>query len=498
MRIRLTWRRSAISGARASGSRIGGTLGLAECGGEEEQRDGNRRQEWDANSRGGQSHFRKVGIRPTPHKGARLPVALLAVIWQPAPVSQTNEVDCCIVGGGPAGMMLGYLLARAGVEVLLLEKHADFLRDFRGDTIHPSTLDLIYELGLLEAFLALPHQEITKLSGVVSGTRIGVADFSHSPTHAKFLAFMPQWDFLNFLADRGRRFPTFHLEMRTDVLDVLVEAGRVVGVKAKGPQGERAIRAALTVGCDGRNSTVRAKAGLVVDDLGAPMDVLWFRLARTPEDPAQVLGYVDAGTIFILIARGDYWQAGLVIAKGAFPAIQAKGVEAFRARVSRLAPFLRQRTEALQGWDQVSVLTVRVDRLRQWWRDGLLCIGDAAHAMSPVGGVGINLAVQDAVAAANLLVPAFSRGRVTGDDLVAVQQRRTFPTEATQALQLFVQKNIIADVLERDDALRVPGIFKLVSRWPLLQRIPARVVGVGFRPEHVRTPDVFKTTEVNL
>jgi 2-polyprenyl-6-methoxyphenol hydroxylase-like FAD-dependent oxidoreductase len=400
---------------------------------------------------------------------------------------------CCVGGGGPAGMMLGFLLARAGVDVLVLEKHADFLRDFRGDTIHPSTLELMQELGLLEDFLTRPHQEAAQLQGVIGGEAVVVADFSHLPTRCRFIAFMPQWDFLNFLAERGRKYPTFRVRMRADVKELLEEGGRVVGVRAVTPEGPLEVRADLVVGADGRHSTVRAKAGLRVDAIGAPMDVLWLRFPRGTDDPHVPLGRFDRGKIFIMIDRGDYWQCGFVIPKGAFEEIRQGGLGAFRDGIAEIAPFLRDRVGALASWDDVRLLTVVVDRLRRWYRPGLLCIGDSAHAMSPVGGVGINLAIQDAVAAANLLAARLRHGSVTPADLRRVQRRREFPTRATQRLQVLIQNRVISRVLAGRKQLALPWPLRLLRRFPVLRRIPARLIGMGFRPEHVRTPDAFRT-----
>jgi 2-polyprenyl-6-methoxyphenol hydroxylase-like FAD-dependent oxidoreductase len=385
-------------------------------------------------------------------------------------------------------MMLGFLLARAGIEVLVLEKHADFLRDFRGDTIHPSTLELMHELGLLEEFLKRPHQEVRELRGQVGGETFILADFSHLPTRCKFVAFMPQWDFLNFLVEQGRRYPAFHVEMQAEATGLLEENGRIVGVRITTPQGPREIRADLTVGADGRHSVIRARAGLPSVDLGAPMDVMWMRLSRRSSDPGQTFGYVDRGKILVLLNREDYWQAALVIPKGAADEVRQRGLPAFREEITSLVPFLRDRVDELRDWKDVSLLTVAVDRLTRWHRPGLLCIGDAAHAMSPIGGVGINLAIQDAVAAANLLGPALRQGTPSERDLQAVQNRRTFPTRATQRLQLIVQNNIIRRVLASTKPLTLPWLFRLLQRFPYLRRIPARLVGIGFRPEHINLP----------
>ena len=395
------------------------------------------------------------------------------------------NVRCCIVGGGPAGMMLGFLLARAGLEVLVLEKHADFLRDFRGDTIHPSTLELMYELGLLQEFLQRPHQQVTELRAQVGKESFTMADLTHLPTHCRFLVFMPQWDFLNFLVEQGRRYPGFHVEMQAEATDLLQENGRIAGLRINTPQGQRELRADLTIAADGRHSVLRARAALPVVNLGAPMDVLWMRLSRHPTDPGEAFGFVERGRLMVLLNRGEYWQAAFVIPKDAAAEIRQRGLPAFREEIVNLAPFLRDRVEELRDWKDLSLLTVAVDRLTQWHRPGLLCIGDAAHAMSPIGGVGINLAIQDAVAAANILGPALLRGQVTERDLHAVQKRRTFPTRATQSLQLHIQNNVIRRVLNSTQPLTLPWFFRLFNRFPYLRRIPARIVGLGFRPEHI-------------
>ena len=399
------------------------------------------------------------------------------------------QTSCCIAGGGPAGMMLGFLLARSGVDVIVIEKHTDFLRDFRGDTIHPSTLELMYELGLLDEFLKRPHQQVTELGGQISGQAMKLADFSQLPTHCKFLALMPQWDFLNFLVEQGKRYSSFHVLMQTEAVGLIEENGRVAGVNTKTADGEMEIRAALTVGADGRRSLVRDRSGLEVIDLGAPMDIVWFRLSRRATDPPQTLGYVQSGRILVMINRDDYWQCGYVIAKGAFEGIREKGLDNFRRDVARLALFLSARTGEVRDWNDVSLLTVKVDRLRHWSRPGLLCIGDAAHAMSPIGGVGINLAIQDAVAAANILGPKLAANKLGDHDLEAVQKRRELPTRITQKAQVLIQNNVIGKVLASDHPLSVPWPFKLLQAWPFLRRIPARMIGMGFRPEHIHTPE---------
>jgi 2-polyprenyl-6-methoxyphenol hydroxylase-like FAD-dependent oxidoreductase len=401
------------------------------------------------------------------------------------------DTTCCIAGGGPAGMMLGFLFARAGIDVLVLEKHGDFLRDFRGDTIHPSTLEVLHELGLLDEFLKRPHQEARQLSGFVGGVEVPVADFTHLPTVCRFIAFMPQWDFLDFMAEHARRYPTFHLKMRAEVTGLLEQDGRIVGVRATTPDGPLEVRAVLTVGADGRHSTVRDRGGLEVVDTGAPMDVLWMRLSRRPTDPEQPMGRFDQGKIFVMIYRGDYWQCGFVIPKGGYDEIRTRGLDSLRQDIVAIAPFMADRISELGDWDDIKLLTVAVDHLRQWYRPGLLCIGDAAHAMSPIGGVGINLAIQDAVAAANLLAGPLREGRLTTDELRKVQNRRVLPTRLTQGLQVLIQNRVIGRVIGSRARLRVPWLLKLLQRFPFLRRIPARLIGIGFRPEHVRTPEAM-------
>jgi 2-polyprenyl-6-methoxyphenol hydroxylase-like FAD-dependent oxidoreductase len=406
------------------------------------------------------------------------------------PSPQSTPTTCCIAGGGPAGMVLGFLLARAGIEVFVLEKHADFFRDFRGDTIHPSTFELMHELNLLEDFLRVPHQQLLQIGAAVDDFRVTVADFSHLPVRCKFVGLMPQWDFLNFIAEKAKAYPQFHLHMESEVTDLLIENGHVAGVRAKTREGDREFRAGLTVGADGRHSIVRAEAGFEVLDLGAPIDVLWMRVSRLPNDPEQTLGRFRTGKLLVTINRGDYWQCAYVIPKGGFAAIQKNGLPAFRRDLETVAPFLQGRTADLKDWSDIKLLSVAVDRLRHWSRSGLLCIGDSAHAMSPIGGVGINLAIQDAVAAANILVPILSTGASADSHLQKVQARREFPTRMTQAVQIFAHKRFIGPALATKAPLkRLPLPLFLLKHFPILRRIPARMVGLGFRPEHIHTPD---------
>jgi 2-polyprenyl-6-methoxyphenol hydroxylase-like FAD-dependent oxidoreductase len=395
------------------------------------------------------------------------------------------SVTCCIAGGGPAGMMLGLLLARAGVDVVVLEKHADFLRDFRGDTIHPSTLEVMHELGFLDRLLALPHQKIERLGVSIGDEVLPVADFTQLPTRCRFVALMPQWHFLDFLATEAAHAPTFALRMRTEVTDLIHEGGAIVGVRATGPDGALTIRARLVVGADGRTSLVRERARLPIDELGAPIDVLWFRLSRRQSDGLETMGRIAAGRFLVMIDRGDYWQCGFVIPKGTIDRLRAAGLEAFRADVTSVVPFIADRIQEIERWDDVKLLTVQVNRARHWSRPGLLCIGDAAHAMSPVGGVGINLAIQDAVATANLLAAPLRTGRVTPGDLAAVQRRREWPTRVTQRLQMLAQEGVVRPVLDRTTPIAPPLALRLLGQFPILQRLPARLVGLGVRPEHV-------------
>jgi 2-polyprenyl-6-methoxyphenol hydroxylase-like FAD-dependent oxidoreductase len=385
-------------------------------------------------------------------------------------------------------MVLGLLLARAGVEVVVLEKHADFFRDFRGDTVHPSTLEVMHQLGLLDRFLELPHRRVEQIQLQMADRLVPVADFTHLPTRCRFIAFMPQWDFLNFLARESERYPCYSLRMKAEATDLIRESGRVVGVRATDPDGPLEIRSRLVAGADGRQSVLREQAGLAIQSLGAPMDVLWFRLSRSQSDPSQAIGRFEAGRILILLDRGEYWQVGYVIPKGSLQQLRDDGLDRFRAGIGELVPFTRDRVNEIQSWDDLKLLTVRVDRLKRWFQEGLLFIGDAAHAMSPIGGVGVNLAVQDAVAAANEIANPLRDGRLSVRNLERVQRRRMWPTVATQRVQVFLQEVLVRRALASSGSgLRVPLPFRLLARFPLLRRIPARVIGMGLRLERVRT-----------
>jgi 2-polyprenyl-6-methoxyphenol hydroxylase-like FAD-dependent oxidoreductase len=385
--------------------------------------------------------------------------------------------------------MLGYLLARSGVDVVVLEKHKDFFRDFRGDTVHPSTLTVLHELGLLDEFLKLRHSEIHTISVNVSGDVVTFADLRYVPGPCKFVAFVPQWDLLNFLAEHGRRYRGFRLLMETEARSLITDDGIVKGVVAQSPEGELRIRAGLTVAADGRTSTLREQCGGEVIDVGAPIDALWFRLSKRPGDASETFGNVVAGGILVAIDRVEYYQCAMVIKKGGFDTIQSRGLESFRHSIARIAPFLADRVGELQHWDDVKLLTVAVNRLKRWHRPGLLFIGDAAHAMSPVGGIGINLAIQDAVASANLLTAPLLRGAITENDLQRVQERRESPTRKTQALQVFLQERILNRVLDSSGKVAIPWFIRLFNMLPVLRAIPARTIGIGFRPEHVQTKE---------
>jgi len=403
-------------------------------------------------------------------------------------MNDSNKVQCCIAGGGPAGLMLGFLLARAGVRTLVLEKHGDFLRDFRGDTIHPSTLTVLQDLGLLEAFLDLPHQEISELTGEVYGQAVTIADFRHLPAARPFMVLIPQWDFLDFIAREARRMPNFELRLGAKALGVIEESGAVVGAEVEQAGQRSAIRAGLVVAADGRHTTLRGSAGLASEDLGAPIDVLWFRLARRPGDPSRTGGSIQPGAMLVTLNRDTYWQCAYVIPKGSLESLQSDGIAAFREKIVHVAPFLASAVPALANWDDVKLLSVQISRMPRWWREGFLCIGDAAHAMSPVGGVGINLAIQDAVAASNILVPPLLQNRLRGEDLAAVQRRREWPASVTQRAQVAIQNEVLSPVLAATQApSHLPLPLKLLQRLPMLRRLPARLVGIGVRPERVQT-----------
>ena len=397
---------------------------------------------------------------------------------------QSLQTTCCIVGGGPAGLMLGYLLARAGVDVTVLEKHADFLRDFRGDTIHPSTLELMRQLGDLDDFLRLPHTKFSQMTFSFKGRDVTVADFAGLPVPTPYVVMMPQWDFLDFLANRARTYPNFRLMLQADADGLLTEAGRVVGVAGQGPVGRFEVRAALTVAADGRGSVLRDVARMAVKEFGTPIDVLWFRVSRQDRDSKQALGRFVAGNVMVMLNRGSYWQCAHVVAKDGMAVIRAAGLPAYRTVLDRTLGLVPPRGAEIVEWDQVKLLSVKVNRLESWWREGLLFIGDAAHAMSPLGGIGINLAIQDAVAAGNLLVGPLRRGEVSGADLAAVQARRLWPVKVTQWLQVQMQNRIFAPMLA-GGSVRTPLPFRLLAAVPWLRRFPARFIGLGVRQERV-------------
>ncbi|MBR1227310.1 MULTISPECIES: FAD-dependent oxidoreductase [unclassified Bradyrhizobium] len=405
------------------------------------------------------------------------------------PPGRTMKVRCCIVGGGPAGMMLGYLLGRAGIDVVVLEKHADFFRDFRGDTVHPSTLQVMDELGLIDGFLKLPHQRLQKMEGLFGGASVRIADLSRLKVKYPFIAFMPQWDFLNFLRESGKRFASLKVMMSTEATDLIEDGGRVAGVRANTPEGMIDIEADLTVACDGRHSLVRERAGLAVEEIGAPMDVLWFRAGKRANETESLFARVEPGRMMVMFDRGDYWQCAYIIAKGEYDAVRARGLPAFLDDVARVAPILKSGLADVKSWDDVKLLTVAINRLPRWTRPGLLCIGDAAHAMSPMGGVGVNLAVQDAVATANLLAAKLVNGCPPENELDAVRQRREFPVRMTQRMQVVAQDNIVSAALKPgNQPLKAPLVMRLITAVPWLQGITARFIGLGVRPEHVQSP----------
>ena len=395
----------------------------------------------------------------------------------------SSHVTCCIVGCGPAGAILGYLLARAGVDVLVLEKHEDFLRDFRGDTIHPSTAQLMDELGLGPEFNALPLRHSDTLSVVTDDGEFTVADFRRGS--GRPLGFLPQWDFLNFVVEQARRYPDFSLRMRTEVVDLVRQGGRVTGVHVRDQDGTTStLTADLVVAADGRDSVIRSQSGLRLVSFGAPMDVLWFRLSRTGSDPRNAFGRLAPGRLLIMIDRDDYWQVGYIIRKGGLDDLRAKGLAAFRQQIVSLTGFVGDRANEIVDWDDIALLRVQLHRLRRWWRPGLLCIGDAAHAMSPVGGVGINLAIQDAVATARILAGPLRRRRLSSVHLARVQVRRALPAILTQAVQRVIQKRVLARVLTGEVGQRAPAGLRLIDRTPALQAIPAWAIGRGVLPEH--------------
>jgi 2-polyprenyl-6-methoxyphenol hydroxylase-like FAD-dependent oxidoreductase len=398
---------------------------------------------------------------------------------------KTKQTQCCIAGGGPAGMMLGLLLARAGLKVLVLEKHADFLRDFRGDTIHPSTMDILKDIGLLNKFLKLPHQKTGSINIEVGDKKIKFSDFSKLKTETPYIAFIPQWDFLSFLEEEAKKYENFELEMNTEVIDILTEDGKVVGIKAKTKNGELQVNADLIVGADGRGSIVRKKADLNVQEYGAPIDILWFRISREKSDPVESLGRFQKQAIMIMLNREEYWQCGYVIPKGDLKKVKAAGLPALLKSIEKLAPFLNKRDDKIKTWNDVKLLTVKVDRLKKWYRNGLVCIGDSAHAMSPVGGVGINLAIQDAVAAANIIGPAFSKGEVTIDDLRKIQERRELPTKVIQKMQLFLQERFLSKVISGKGEAKLPLVVQIMLKVPFLRSLPPRIIAFGVRPERV-------------
>ena len=401
------------------------------------------------------------------------------------------KVRCCIVGGGPAGMMLGYLLGRAGIDVVVLEKHADFFRDFRGDTVHPSTLQVMDELGLIDRFLKLPHQRLQKMEGMFGGESVRLADLSRLNVKYPYIAFMPQWDFLNFLRESGKQFTSLKVMMSTEAIDLLREGDRINGVKARTPDGVIDIEADLTVACDGRHSLVRERAGLEVEEIGAPMDVLWFRAGKRGDEKENLFARVEPGRMMVTFDRGDYWQCAFVIPKGQYDAVKVRGLPALLDDIARMAPILKPGLAEVKSWDDVKLLTVAINRLKRWTRPGLLCNGDAAHAMSPIGGVGVNLAVQDAVATANLLAPKLAIGGPTEDELDAVRRRREFPVRMTQRMQVVAQNTIVSAALKPgNQPLKPPLVMRVVTAMPWLQGVTARLVGLGVRPEHVQSERV--------
>jgi 2-polyprenyl-6-methoxyphenol hydroxylase-like FAD-dependent oxidoreductase len=405
--------------------------------------------------------------------------------------SSPLATTCCIIGGGPAGIMLAYLLAQAGIQVTVLEKHKDFFRDFRGDTIHPSTLELLHELGLLEKFLTIPHSEVTGLAAIVGGQRFLMSDFSHLSTHCKYIALMPQWDFLNFLSAEAAHFPSFTLRMGWEATGLLRQDGAIVGVTANTPDGPVEVPATLTVGCDGRHAISREAADLPLFDYGVPVDILWLRIARQPSDPENALGYVNYGRFIILINRNDYFQVGYLIPKDAFPQVQQNGLPAFQQSIERIVPFLAGRTSEIDSWDKVKLLTIQVNRLREWSSPGLLCIGDAAHAMSPVGGIGINIALQDAVATANLLTESLLSGTLTEHNLASVQHYRQSAVRNTQRMQVFAHR-ILHRLLRNTAPVKPPLALRILTKIPGFEHLVGHFIGLGLQPQHIETPSAYQ------
>lgn len=403
--------------------------------------------------------------------------------------SQSNSIktDCVIAGGGPAGLMLGLLLARSGVSVMVLEKHPDFLRDFRGDTIHPSTLQIMHELGLLDGLLALPHTKAYRLHAEIGGQDITIADFSRIPARCRSIAFMPQWEFLDYIAREAAKYPNFKLIMPATVVELIERDGNVTGLVAATPAETINISAKLVVGADGRNSVVRTKARMEIESFGSPSEILWMKLSHLPDDPPYTMGHGSPRQGFVMIDRGDYWQCGYVLRKQTFAEVKQKGLDAFREAVAKVSPLPADRMDEIHTWDDVHLLSVRIDRLKKWWKPGLLCIGDAAHAMSPIGGFGVNLAIQDAVATANILAAPLKSNDVLSRHLAAVEARRRFPTKATQKLQLMMRSDRRKRETKNGRPDGPPAFMRHLARWPILAHLAGRLIGVGFRPEHVRS-----------
>ncbi len=429
----------------------------------------------------GDPNVTKKDVNPHAQETARQGTRARELAGKARDVRQATS--CCIVGGGPAGAMLGLLLARKGVDVVVLEKHGDFLRDFRGDTIHPSTMEIMDELGLADKLLRLEHTKAPRLR--FRTPQVTVADFRRLKTRFPYVAFMPQWDFLDFVTKEAARYPNFRLEMNAEVKELVEEDGAVRGVRYEAPDGAHEVRAALTVAADGRHSRVREQSGLEVIETGPPIDVLWFRLPRREGDPAESSGYIGAGKVLVLINRGDYWQTAYVIPKGADRRVRGAGLDAFRRSIGEAVPYVADRTGELRDWEQVKLLSVQIDHLRRWHRPGLLCIGDAAHAMSPVGGVGINLAIQDAVAAANALAGPLREGRVELRHLRAVQRRREVPIRVIQGFQTLAHRRVFAPAVSSGGLPSPPAPVRALLRMRSVRDLPARIIASGVWPVHV-------------